>query len=100
MELAVTRFYQNAAIFLPVAVLAGVVHWWRHDWVIYDTIDGERFAMIEIDWWIQLPVSAVVGILCGGLAVAIVCAVRWLWSRRSNRSMPTARDGLDRRDAP
>ena len=73
-------------VFLPVTVVAGTVHWWRNDWVIYDTINGDRVAMIDIDWWIQFPVSAAVGSVCGGLAVAVVGAARWARSRISRPS--------------
>ena len=68
-------------VFLAVATAAGVVFWWQADWWAYVEFPDGPMPKFELPWWVQVPISVVVGCFWGGVGVGITFLTGWVWSR-------------------
>ena len=72
-------------VFLTVALVAGFEYWWNADWWFYVDFHEGPMPKGVLPWWVQLPVSTVVGCVWGGIGVAVISLAMWAWSRINKR---------------
>ena len=70
-------------IFLIASIGIGISYWWQADWWAYVEFPDRRSPKFELPWWVQLPISSIVGCVGGGCAVAVACFVAWAYRRRA-----------------
>lgn len=69
------RNHPYRALFLALAVLIAFVFWHQTNWWVYVEDDPEPILKFEMPWWVQVPVSAVVGVLGGGITTLVIQSV-------------------------
>ncbi len=73
-----------ASVFLVVALATGFAYWWQQDWWADVELSNGPVPKFELPWWVQLPVSSLVGGFWGCLAVLALAAVKRFWPRPSS----------------
>jgi hypothetical protein len=76
----------SGVLFVIVAGLMGLIHWWQADWWYYVDFPDGPMPKFKAPVWEQVVVSGLVGCFCGAVVVGVVTFARTVVSRLHRRS--------------